>query len=123
MKFKLKITKEILDRSRPYCPTMCALAEGYKELVPYVSVGMKNVLFFKDCDSSENVYSLRDLMAVVRVTREQSDFITDFDRDRITKEVELEVEIPDEVIEYWHGDTVEAVQLLIDNPVLKPVLV
>lgn len=127
MKFKLKITKDILRKSM-MCgtnypedvSTNCAFALAFNELVPNTSVGLHHTLF---CNENSKALSYTNL------TTEQISFIRQFDilatepeKRLLLPEQEFDVKIPDEVINYYYGDSVKAIQHLIDNPVLTPVI-
>ena len=131
MKFLIKITKGIIDRSI-FCGTLnhpqgveysdhCALSEAIGELVP--ARVQNSIIIFKNKDN-DGGWS-------VDTTVEQRRMIRDFDgpiaeggdiRDRyqlVGREVE--VEIPDPVIEYWYGDAVKAVERIANSKTLIPV--
>lgn len=125
MKFKITITKDVIDKSL-MCGTFqfkesvsqnCALAICYNQLIPDVGVGYPNVYF------SMGLNVVKEYMP-----QDQLNFIDAFDNmmcnhmQRYTLVGQtFDVEIPDEVIEYWHGDAVTAAQKLIDNPIMQVV--
>lgn len=118
MKFKIKITKEILAKSECNNALKCAFATAFNELIPYVHVGLDVTLFLKGKYEAH--------ISCVDNTCNQINFIERFDsaitleQKLAIPEQEFEVEILDEVIEYWHGDVVSAAQKLIDNPIMQP---
>lgn len=134
MKFKITITKEVIDKSlmcgtqkeqSKRITTNCAFAVAYNELIPRTNVFHDSV-----CFDDINGIAIRKLDGVIfhRLSFEQKDFIYKFDlmdgepHQRYTLVGQtFDVEIPDEVIEYWHGDAVTAAQKLIDNPIMQTV--
>lgn len=128
MKFKLVMTKDVIEKSldcgkngKQDLSNNCAFAVAFKELIPNVQVGLGRTAFFKD------QYGARPISAV-KQTDEQVDFIKVFDDlgKRGTYEArrgligeEFDVEIPDEVIEFYHGDAVKAAQKIANSPVLQ----
>lgn len=127
MKFKLRITKDVLKKSSN-CGRVggvgsitrnCAFALAFNELVPNVAVTEYNVIFYKP-ESSETFAKVPTSTPIVN-------FIIKFDTALVSErlefpEQEFDVEIPDNVINFYYGDTVKAVQKLINNPVLIPVI-
>jgi len=127
MKFKMKITKEILKESvrcisnDPAChhyTSNCAFAKAYNELVPNVSVGaFARTITFRDKKD--------EFIDFVRGTIDQQKFVEIFDSikprtDRVhLPEQEFDVEIPDKVIEYWYQDTAEAAAKIANSQVLQ----
>jgi hypothetical protein len=131
MKFKLTITKKILEASM-FCgveggpdpstatniASGCAFAKAFNELVPNVGVENNHTNFYtKD---TTMLASIRD------IDPSKEDFIKRFDSLRktpylrlIMEEESFEVEIPDSVIEYWYQDVVEVAQKIADSPVLE----
>lgn len=126
MKFKCTVTEEVIQKT-----AMCGLGEGvdiarnclfayiYNCLVGNVIVRNNTTIFLNkaediiigDIDNGvviKNAISLFDDEKSIEQRR----------KNFLGKEYELE--IPDEVIEYWHGDSVKAAQHLIDNPILQP---
>lgn len=100
----------------------CAFGVAYNQLIPYSWTGQLDIWFYK----SYNAFLSGDYFGKCEMTDEQSSFVTVFDKLRSTPEKryslvgqEFEIEIPDEVIEYWYGDSVKAAQKIIDNPILK----
>lgn len=124
MKFKLKITKDILAKAERRSPSSCAFAAAYNELIPDVHVLGGSISFTKRVKAyvdNSDIWCLSTI-ATVKTTLLQEAFIEDFDECiEIEGEPEFDVEIPDEVIAFHYGDATKAVQKLIDNPVLKPV--
>lgn len=126
MKFTVTITKEVIDHSL-MCqtpgnemnpPDNCALAYAINQIVP-VSVLQIEMVFWGN---------KKKILCTTRHTAVVHSFIHAFDRLRYDhmRRYELvgsniEVDIPEEVIEYWHQDAVTAAQKLIDNPILQPV--
>lgn len=127
MKFKLRITKDILRKSMTCgtnypedVSTNCAFALAFNELVPNTSVGLYLTWFY-----NEN----SEALSYTNLTTEQISFIRQFDRlvtepekRLLLPEQEFDVEIPDKVINHYYGDSVKAIQHLIDNPVLTPII-
>lgn len=128
MEFTIEITKEVIDKSL-MCGAdnydiniseNCAFAVAYNELIPNVSVGPFYVYF--------GCKDLKNTIGYSKLTPEQKSFITRFDllgdtpkeRYRLVGR-KFEVEIPDEVIDYWHGDHVKVAQKLVNSNILKPV--
>lgn len=115
MKFKINITQKIIDNGRCSSPSNCAFAIAYSELVP-VRVGVViGFLGRGEFNTSEIPISC------IGITSEQAEWILKFDMDKTSvKPRSFEVEIPDEVIEYWYGDAVKAAQHIANSEVLIP---
>jgi len=126
MKFKIKITKDVIDKSllcgtdakNVEISTNCAFAVAFRELIP-VRVWLAETFFIDEDD---------EIIARVPNSPEQIGFINNFDRLKNKPEEryklvgqEFDVEIPDAIIEYWYGDAVTATQKIIDSEILKPV--
>lgn len=130
MKFKVKITQEVIDKTK-MCgiddsidvTENCLFAYCFNQLVPRVRVCES---FEKKCTMVAVFYGKSQMqeMAEVELDNEIFQAIRRFDnfpterQEFLNKEYELE--IPENVIIFWHGDTVAAVQKLIDNPILQP---
>lgn len=126
MKFKITITKEVIDKSlmcgvdaNILVHTNCAFAVAYNQLIPNTEV-THSYAWFDDEDGNN--------IGESKLMGDQIEFIQTFDcfSDDPTQRYTLvgqtfDVEIPDEVIEYWHGDAVTAAQKLIDNPIMQTV--
>lgn len=129
MKFHITITRDTINKSidsgvdsayggvqgKSIAET-CAFSVAYSELIPRVLVGV-SILFLG-----------KDYMPITSVdcTKEQLDFIGQFDRLRYSPIErynligrEFDVEIPDKVIEYWFKDAVEVAQKIADSSSLK----
>lgn len=127
MKFKITITKEVIDKSL-MCGVQsgdvtsnCAFAVAYNQIVPFVQVSHLGALFYKSSGYDS-------LIASCYGSVEQEDFVTVFDsmyrypQERYSLVGQtFDVEIPDEVIEYWYGDASKAAQKIIDNPIMQVV--
>lgn len=134
MKFQLTITKDILKRSA-MCgafasnprPLNCAFALAFNELVPNVWVKNTHTIFLKKV--TEDLPWLADftssnIVAVVENTDPQKEFISLFDTTTPVGRIELpeqtfEVEIPEEVINYWFKDASEIAQKIANSEVLQ----
>lgn len=135
MKFILKITKDILKKSSTcgsgidnHFSSNCAFSLAFRELIPNTLVLNYDTHFLRQ-NTGLRTYDLvnsrfPDEIAHISHTQDQTAFIKKFDNatifDRIhMAEKEFEVEIPDNVIEYYYKDAVEVAQKLINNPVLQ----
>lgn len=135
MKFRITITKEVIEKSlmcgvtdkmpqgmgfsalETYVQSNCAFSKAYNQLVQ-VRVSSAYVRFFDE----EGIEIARE-----ELTNDQKCFVNVFDNmnEKPYERYSLigqsfDVEIPDAVIEYWYGDAVKAVQKIIDNPILQP---
>lgn len=124
MKLKLKITKEILEKSS-LCGAAnggglltenCAFAIAFRDIIPNTIV-TKCVTYFQ---SKHN----NTIGAVVH-SNKQERFIDLFDLSEpvnrlLIPEQEFEVEIPDEVIEYYYQDYAVLAQKIADSKVFQP---
>ena len=144
MKFTISITKDIIDKSLTcgvsgLAPSTsageiqmsCAFAVAYNELIPMVYVETEMIYFH-----GRN----RELLTAVHATKEQTRFIEAFDSMNkgnnymyYPNEYEgrfymnrytlvghwFNVEVPDEVIEYWYPDVQKAVDTIIASTSLK----
>lgn len=118
MKFTMNITQEIIDKGKCKDSLGCAFSLAYNELVPRVHVigYLEDGIIFYDHQYQR--------FCAIGCTPKQRDFIADFDANKSVSPTTFEVEIPDAVIEYWYGDSVKAVQHLIDkgSRILKAVV-
>jgi len=127
MKFQITITKEVIDKSlkcgavdsEAPITTNCGFAVAYNELIPNISVTARAVTFRK-------IGYYGEIIATVDLTKEQRIFIAKFDSFSLTPKErytlvgqKFDVEVPDEVIEYWFKDSVEVVQKIIDNTIIQ----
>lgn len=120
MKLKLKITKEILIRSR-LCTSSdvvdnCAFALAFKEIVPFTQVGSGTTTFLDKTGDTIGRYNHK---------QDQSIFINNFDSNTsegrmLMPEQEFEVEIPDNVIEYYYQDYAVLAQKIADSKIFQP---
>jgi hypothetical protein len=125
MKFKVKITQEVIDATcmcGKDCRSVvenCLFAYCYNQLIPKVKVRSLTVDFFSKQDECmiwiDHCFKWE--IALFDIYRSYEERRKNF----LGKEYELE--IPDQVIEYWRGDVVEAVQKLINegNKILMPI--
>jgi len=128
MKFKCTITEEVL-RATEKCGNddgiavseNCLFAYIYNQLVQNVSISNYAVNFL-DRDNKRIAFKEVNLFHYL------NDEISLFDQQPSIEQrrvnflgKEYEIEIPDEVIEYWHPDPVVAVQNLINNSILQPI--
>lgn len=125
MKFKLVITKDIINESKE-CGLKpdkmqvylnCALAEAYNELLP-AHVCTDKVMFYTNKTFST-------FIGQTPLTFEQQQFIRTFDK--MTQYAryslvgqEFDVEIPDTVIDQLYSSEVEVVQKLVNSKSLIP---
>lgn len=117
MKFKINITQKIIDESTCGSGYHCAFARAYSELVP-VSVSHETIFFLAGKpDSLKRGF----IINFVQTSSEQRVWIRNFDNGKENVlPTSFEVEIPDEVIEYWYGDAVKAAQHIANSEVLVP---
>lgn len=123
-KLKIKVTKEILQRSM-MCGlnavsigANCAVALAVRDIFPTAAVSSKYIFpFMQDPD-----YIISDM--TINLPPEAESFISDFDnlvinpRGRLhLPELEFEIEIPDKILEYI--DIKQITQLLENHPTLE----
>ncbi len=110
MKIKIKVTKDILERSkmcgktpetRNKVHTSCAIALAIRDIFPQASVSTNIKPFFYNEDLS---CDFRNRDSVIRLPEEAVEFIDDFDESTPEQRVqmnpiEFEVEIPDCVVD------------------------
>lgn len=126
MKFKIRITKEVIDKSLK-CntnnidfPQNCAFAVAFNELIPGATV----------TQSYTNFYDVNNKrIGVWNYGQEREDiesFINTFDDMQKNPQEryslvgqEFEIEIPQKVIDYWYSDIVEVIQKIINSEILQ----
>ena len=127
MKFKCKVTEEVIQKTA-MCgvdeskmkATNCLFAYIYNQLIPNVFVAKQHTFFLANKGGFDVIATIRNDKKLIKAIR-LFDFQISIENRRANfLNEEYELEIPDEVITYWHGDTVKAVQHLIDNPILQP---
>ena len=130
MKFKVTVTKDVIDRSlmcgvggSGQIASNCAFAVLYTDLVPNVVVTGSEAAFYKNKRYYIGGYVVfDDQLQKVGLTEDQKDFIRKFDsrNSDIRPEgygyymdryelvgQEFDIEIPDAVIDYWYKDASE----------------
>lgn len=112
MKFIMNITQEIIDKGECGNLSKCAFALAYNELVPNVSVA-SHIVFGRSSDYI-------GCIEAVPLTSAQLRFIGDFDNGKKCSPKSFEVEIPDQVIDYYYGDAVKAAQHIANSKILIP---
>jgi hypothetical protein len=128
MKFKVKITQEVLDavkmcgvekKSQNYIENNCLFAYCYNQLIQNCKVCYDSILFYGKS---------RQLLDTINNSNKISRAISYFDTRIKTRATyflnkEYELKIPDKVIEYWYKDVSKGVQKLINegNKILTPI--
>lgn len=129
MKFKLTITKDVIDKSL-LCSTAydknitavgynCAFAVAYNELVPNVWVA-PHIVYFKRKDNRAIILTTCVLsLDQQRFIKEFDSFVSEPNKRYGLVGRSFDIEIPDYVIQHHYGDASKAAQKIIDNPILQ----
>jgi hypothetical protein len=139
MKFTITITKDVIDKSitcgvrglgdstAKNLHTSCAFAVAYNELVPLVYVETGDIYFYgRDNTQLAHVYATREQTKFIEtfdsMNRDSDHFlISDYFYMNRYKLVgrQFEVEVPDNVIEYWYPNIQQAIDKILASSSLK----
>jgi hypothetical protein len=109
MKLTIKITKDILERSKlcgldnKLIGKNCAIACAVRDIFPYTEVTDTKIFLF-DREIPDDEYRPNEAICKIPLPKEATEFIVEFDntssRNRpFMNSVEFDIEIPDEIIE------------------------
>ena len=125
-KLKIRVTKEILDRSK-YCGSSidnCAIAQAVRLIFPDACVSHQYIFPFSiPCSgTTAEIVAKLGVENIIKLPEEAYCFICDFDRNSVEdrprmRELEFEVEISDQIIEKINIE--ELKPLLENHPTLQ----
>jgi hypothetical protein len=117
VKIKIKVTREMIDKSQQRCAENCAIANALRDIFPNPSVTLLSMRPFAPPGwalSDERARCMGEI--IIPLPTDMRAFITEFDRTEDRSRVqprEFEIEIPDNVIEHLSG--VEEVYRILEN--------